>query len=274
MSAYVIERIGAAQSFLFVPGDRPERFNKAIGAGADYVIIDLEDAVAIDRKEFAQPALDRWLAPDRSVLVRINEPINPAELAICARPGVDGIMLPKATAANAKALAQIGKPVIALIETASAVLDLSSIVSAPGVVRLAIGALDLALDIGLGADDQLLDGVRLQMAMASRAAGIAPPINGVTANYSDGAALANDVQRTRALGFTAKLCIHPVQVSQVQSAFAPTAEEVVWARKIVGASVDAGLGATSMLGEMVDRPVIERARRILQLSGLGARTEV
>jgi citrate lyase subunit beta / citryl-CoA lyase len=255
MSVSAAERIAAAQSFLFVPGDRPERFDKAVAAGADFAIVDLEDSVADDRKEVARQALARWLTPDRSVLVRISEPANAAELEICARPGIDGIMLPKATAATAAALASTGKPVIALIETAEAVLDLRAIASAPGVVRLAIGALDLALDVGLGSDDRLLDGVRLQMAIASRAAGVAPPINGVTAEYADSVALADDVQRVRALGFTAKLCIHPLQVAQVRAALAPEPEEIARARAIVQASTKGASGAISIRGERVDKPV-------------------
>jgi citrate lyase subunit beta/citryl-CoA lyase len=274
MSGIATEKIAAAQSFLFVPGDRPERFDKAFAAGADFVIVDFEDAVANDRKNAARQAVDHWLTPDRGVLIRISEPANAAELSICARPGVDGIVLPKATAATAAALAPTGKPVIALIETASAVLDLRAIASTPGVVRLAIGALDLALDIGLSSDGPLLDGVRLQMAIASRAAGIAPPINGVTANFSDSVALTDDVQRVRALGFTGKLCIHPLQIVPVRTAFAPTAAEIAWARKVLTASPDGGSGAISMLGEMVDKPVIERARRILQLSRVGTGAQV
>jgi citrate lyase subunit beta/citryl-CoA lyase len=274
MSTSAAYRIGAAQTFLFVPGDRPERFDKAIATGADFVIVDFEDAVASERKDVARQALDHWLTPDRGVLVRISEPANATELALCARPGIDGIMLPKATAATAAALASTGKPVIALIETAAAVVDLRAIAGTSGVVRLAIGALDLALDVGLGADDLLLDGVRLQMAIASRAAGIAPPINGVTVNYADSRAVADDVQRVRALGFTAKLCIHPLQIDPVRVGFAPTGEEMAWARKIVEAISEGGAGAISMRGEMVDKPVIERAQRILRLGGQGAGAQV
>jgi citrate lyase subunit beta/citryl-CoA lyase len=272
MNVPVTVSIEDAQSFLFVPGDRPERFDKAAASGADFVIVDLEDAVAGDLKEAARQALHHWLTPDHNVLVRISDPNSADELAICARPGVAGIMLPKAEVKTIEVVSLVGKPIIALIETASAVFDLITIARAPGVIRLALGALDLALDIGLGPDDHLLDGVRLQMAMASRAAGIAPPVNGVTSNYTDSAALIDDIKRARALGFNGKLCIHPSQVAPVRAAFAPTAEEVEWAQRIVGAASQSSAGASSLSGAMIDKPVVERAMRLLRSSANGAST--
>ncbi len=272
MNLSAAERIEDAQCFLFVPGDRPDRFDKANASGADFVIVDLEDAVAPHRKDAARQALHDWLMPYHNVLVRMSEPASADELAICAHPGVAGIMLPKAIVPTIEIVNLIGKPIIALIETASAVLDLVTIVRTPGVVRLALGALDLALDVGLGPDDRLLDGVRLQMAMTSRAAGIAPPIDGVTTNFTDEAVLTDDIKRARAHGFTGKLCIHPLQVAPVRAALLPTVEEKEWAKRIIEVISEAGSSATSMSGSMIDKPVIERAMRVLRLGAIGAGT--
>ncbi len=108
--------------------------------------------------------------------------------------------------------------------------------------------------------------------MTSRAAGIAPPVNGVTTNYTDSAALTDDIKRARALGFTGKLCIHPLQVGPVRAAFAPIADEMEWAQKIVDVASQSGSGASSISRAMIDKPVVERAMRILRLNAIGAGT--
>ena len=260
------ERIAAAVTLLFVPADRPDRFDKALASGADLVIVDLEDAVAPSAKDAARQTLAGWLDADKPVLVRLNAADTTAfanDMALTAHPGVLGLVLPKATAGEALAAAAAAKPTIALVESAQGVADLAAIAATPGVVRLAIGAIDLAGDVGLGPDDSLLDPVRLQMTFVSRLAGLTAPIDGVTPTYTDAARVAGDVARTRALGFGGKLCIHPLQLAMVRAGFTPTADEIAWAKRMVAADAAAGGAAVSVDGAMVDKPVVDRARRIL-----------
>ena len=260
------ERIAAARTFLFVPGDRPERFDKALAVGADLVIVDLEDAVAPAAKTDARAALAAWLSPNKPVLVRVNPAGHSGfahDLALCGHDGVAGIIVPKATADDVTAAADARKPMLALIESARGVSDMAAIAATSGVVRLAIGAIDLAGDLGLGPEDALVDPIRLQMTLASRLAGIAAPVDGVTAAFKDEARLASDVARARALGFGGKLCIHPLQVAGVAAGFAPTPAEISWATQIVDADALAAGAAVQVDGEMVDKPVVDRARRIL-----------
>ncbi len=261
------ERIAAARTLLFVPADRPERFDKALAAGADLVIVDLEDAVAPAMKDAARANLADWLSAERPVLVRVNVPASPQfseDLALCAHAGVLAVVLPKASAESAMlAAAAAAKPIVALIETAQGIADIAAVAGTEGVARLAMGAIDLAGDLGLGAEDSLVDPFRLQMTLASRLAGIAAPVDGVTAAFKDEARLASDVSRARALGFSGKLCIHPLQLAAVRVGFAATPEQIAWAQRVVEADAGAAGRAVQVDGEMVDKPVVDRARRIL-----------
>jgi citrate lyase subunit beta/citryl-CoA lyase len=138
-----------------------------------------------------------------------------------------------------------------------------AIVAAPGVQRLVFGTLDYVLDLDLSGDPLGLDSAASRLALASRAAGIAPPVAGVTQALNDEAQLLADLARARAHGFAAKLCIHPRQVAAIHAALAPGVEEVTWARRVVAAARQ-GAGAVQLDGRMIDRPVIERARRTLE----------
>ncbi|HEY6934890.1 MAG TPA: aldolase/citrate lyase family protein, partial [Marmoricola sp.] len=155
----------------------------------------------------------------------------------------------------------LGVPVLAIVETARGVLRCDELADADGVVRLAFGALDLAADLGTD-DPGTLAQVRTQLLIASRAAGLAGPVDSVTTEVTDGEVAGRDAAAARAVGMRGKLCVHPRQVGPVSAAFAPTAEEVTWARRVLEAVADGGVGVVD--GQMVDAPVLARARRILE----------
>ncbi len=263
-----------ARSALFVPATRPERIPKALAAGADHVVVDLEDAVAADAKDSARAALADYLRdnPDARILVRVNGADTPefaADIALCAEHGgVVGVMLPKAESARQiAAAAQPGKPVWPIIESALGVANVTEIAQAPGVKHIAFGSLDFGVDLDMDTGSTgaavMLDHVRCQIALASRAAGIGAPIDGVFAAFDDTAGLQAYARHGRGLGFGGMLCIHPAQVKGVHEAYLPAQADIAWARRIVAEAERTGLGAFQVDGKMVDAPVIARARGIL-----------
>ena len=274
MNAFV-----AARTYLFVPGDRPERFAKALASGADAVVLDLEDAVAPPAKEAARSAVAQALASDSAgrFVVRINSEETAwfdADLRALAAAGAKAVMLPKAERVQTltRVLATgLGTSVLALIESARGVLAAEALAAAPGVMRLVFGTLDYALDLDLEVSvtgpfapfgQAGLDAAASRIAIASRAAGLAAPVAGVTTTLDDEAALLADWARARAHGFGAKLCIHPKQVAPIHAALAPSAAELAWAERVLAAAQAAVGAAVQLDGRMVDKPVIERARRL------------
>jgi citrate lyase subunit beta/citryl-CoA lyase len=256
--------LAGANSFLFVPGHRPDRFAKAASAGAHRIIIDLEDAVAPDDKVSARRSMRAWCA-ENSAIVRINGVGTPwfeADLDACGEAGVEAVMVPKPEEPDRLAAlhASLGRPLIPLIETARGLDALRSIATTAGVARLAFGAMDLALDMGLSAQDETLDGFRLQLTLASRLADLPPPIDGVLTRFLNKEKLVRDVARVRGLGFDGKLCIHPTQIGPVNQGFRPSKAELEWANGVVAM----GEGVTVLASEMIDRPIRERALRILR----------
>ena len=258
------------RSYLFVPADRPERYAKALASGADAVIVDLEDAVAAESKDRARAALAAWLDDGgRGIAVRINDAGSAAfaaDLAIAARAGVDAVVVPKAErAADLAHIATMarGAALLPLIETATGIDRIGEIAAAPGVQRLAFGSIDLQLDLGIDGDGEELLLFRSQLVLASRLASIATPIDGVSTAIDDAAAVEADTRRARRFGFGAKLCIHPRQLAAVHAAFAPTADEIAWAERVVAAADSAAGAAVAVDGRMVDRPVLLRARGLL-----------
>lgn len=262
------------RTVLFVPGSRPERFEKALGAGADAVIIDLEDAVEQDRKAEARQHIRDFAErrPDVSFLLRINDATTTwfrDDLALCEQlDGVCAVVLPKAeSAAQISVVAGIGKTVLPIIESARGVLALSELAGAKGVDRLSFGSLDLMLELGTTADTAaahvLLEHVRCQILLHSAAHALAQPLDGVYPDFSDLSGLQAHAQHMREMGFAGMLCIHPAQIAPIHSAFAPTAAEQDWARRVVDIAEKTGSSAFQLDGKMVDVPVIERARRIL-----------
>ncbi|TVT50433.1 CoA ester lyase [Amycolatopsis rhizosphaerae] len=245
---------------LFVPGHRPERFGKAAASGAGAVILDLEDAVAEADKEKARAAVASWLSAGGEAVVRINPPGTPwyeDDLEV-ARAHRCPVMLPKAE--DPRAIAALGLPVIPLVETASGIEDATAVCRAGNVVRVAFGSVDLATELGVRHDDTLaLAFARSRLVIASAAAGLAPPLDGVTTDLTGTAVLEADVEHARRLGFGGKLCVHPKQIDVVARGFAPTDAELDWARRVVGAADS----VSTVDGQMVDLPVLERARRLL-----------
>lgn len=282
--------LAGARSWLFVPGNRPDRFAKALAAGADMVIIDLEDAVPPADKDTARTAVTALLdsripgeAITPGVAVRINAADTPwhgADLALAGHPALDAVMLPKARADATLQTLAARIAVVALIETALGLVEAAAVAATPGVARLAFGAIDMALDLDLGSEEGetpgpagappsraeacVLDPVRLQLAIAARAAGLPAPIDGVTTAVRDAAPTLAAVRRARSLGLTAKLCIHPAQVAWVHAALAPTAAELAWAQRVVAADAAAQGAAVLLDGAMIDAPVVARAHRILR----------
>jgi citrate lyase subunit beta/citryl-CoA lyase len=265
-----------SRSYLFVPGNRPERFDKAWAAGADQVIVDLEDAVPAAEKAAARAALAAWLSPDRPVLVRINSADSEwfaGDLALSARPGVAGIMLPKAERdADLAALAAAGAvAILPLIESALGLWHAAALARMPRVQRLVFGSIDFSFDLGIKEGYESLLYARSQLVLASRVAGIAAPVDGVTTTFENPDSVKDDTLRARALGFGGKLCIHPKQLAPVNAAFAPTVDELAWAGRVVAAAEAANGGAVALDGKMVDRPVILIAQQMLDETRLRAR---
>jgi citrate lyase subunit beta/citryl-CoA lyase len=256
------------RSYLFVPGNRPERFEKALASGADAVILDLEDAVPPEAKTEARSAVARWLAPQRSMVIRINGADTSwfaEDLALCARAGVAAVLVPKAERVEDLqriTSVAIGRAVLPLIETAAGFDNARALAGADGVQRLVFGSLDFQLDLGIQGDEDLLF-YRSQLVLVSRLAGLAAPADGVTTAIDDAAQLQRDTERARRLGFGAKLCIHPRQVDAVNRGLAPTQSEIAWARRVLDAAAQAHGAAVALDGKMVDRPVILRAQTIV-----------
>ena len=263
-------------TYLFVPGNRPERFARAFASSADAIILDLEDAVVANDKVSARDNVARWMAStpqarDRTLL-RVNAVRTEwfhADLDLLRSTGTRVAMLPKADSAEEVALVRAALvddgSVVPLIETARGVWDARDIAGAPGVQRLAFGTLDYAVDVGLSGDERGLAYPATRISIASRCAGIASPVAGVTAVLDDEAALQADLAFARAHGFGAKLCIHPSQLAAVRAAFVPTDAELAWARRVLSA-VEHGPGAIQLDGAMIDAPLVARARAIVDRS--------
>jgi citrate lyase subunit beta/citryl-CoA lyase len=256
------------RSYLFVPGHRPERFDKAVAAGADAVIVDLEDAVGPGDKAAARQHLLDWLGPGKKVYVRINAAGSAwfeDDLVLCARMGVAGIVLPKAEQVrDVQTVVDAGaRAVLPLVESALGLWNAASLCQGPKVQRLVFGAIDFCADTGIREAHETLLYARSQLVLASRVARIGAPVDGVTVAIDDPAAISIDTLRARDLGFSAKLCIHPKQVQLVHNVFIPTSDELAWAHRVLAASQDALGAAVAVDGKMVDLPVLLQARQML-----------
>lgn len=273
MSAARPHATGLPTTYLFVPGNRPERFDKALNAGAGAVIIDLEDSVAPQDKLGARSDLGKWyranLGEADRIIVRINDETTEwfdEDMALIRVSGIRGVMLPKAELVSqiarvGNALSEAGF-VIPIIETAQGMLNVDAITATGGVQRLAFGTLDYAVDLDLTGDERGLIYPACRMALASKVAGIASPIAGVTADLGNEEILLADLAFARACGFGAKLCIHPKQVAAIHRALMPTDSELSWAQRVTAAAA-LGQGAVQVDGKMVDRPVLLKAQGIL-----------
>ncbi|HEV2388866.1 MAG TPA: CoA ester lyase [Candidatus Acidoferrales bacterium] len=277
------------RSLLFAPGGRPDMLAKAAGAGADAVVMDLEDAVpeankASARQNVASALAGEWRSRSLAV-VRINGVGSrhwQADLRAAAGKNLRAIMLPKcqspaeAVAAGrllgrlekARRLKRGSVKIFLLVETPLCLLRLEAILQAtPRIVLLALGAEDLALHTGLSRspDDRELLVARSWVGFAAAAYGCLA-IDSVYMKYHDLPGLARESEQAKRMGYSGKLLVHPGQIETTHSAFAPSAEDLARAAEIVRLAEEMnvrGAGAAGLKGELVDRPVIERARRIL-----------
>ncbi|MFC8199756.1 HpcH/HpaI aldolase/citrate lyase family protein [Streptomyces sp. NPDC057298] len=262
-------------TWLYVPGDRPEVVAKALTAGADVVVVDLEDAVAPGRKEYARAATVDLLAEPHPVPVhvRVNAPDGPecaADLhALVALPALAGLRLPKVsspaqvvrTADRAPHL-----PLYALLESALAVEHAYAIASAhPALRGIGLGEADLRADLGVH-DDTGLDWPRSRVVLAARAAGLAPPAQSVHPRVHDLAGLAASCAHGRALGFLGRAAIHPRQLPVIEAAYLPTPQEIETAESVIEAAATRPGAQALPDGRFIDAAVVAGAHRTLALA--------
>ncbi len=275
------------RSYLYVPGNRPERFPKAQNAGADAIILDLEDAVPLAGKGDARAAVCAFLASDSAatgpdVFVRINPPQSRVGLADLlaltdldppARTAWRGLLLPKVETPETlhlvdALLADAGLPleVAALLETAAGIERAGEIAAAgPRLSALMFGGADLAADLGVELAWDPLVFARARLVQAAAMHGKAA-VEMPWVALDDAAGYRDDLTRSFALGFTARAAIHPRQIAGIHAALAPPAEAVAWAERVVAAYEAAEGGVCLLDGALVERPIIRRCQRILALA--------
>jgi citrate lyase subunit beta/citryl-CoA lyase len=243
-------------------------------------VLDLEDAVPLDRKDEARTQVAHWLMARGQeggpiVGVRINAahtPWHAADIAMCAQAGVAALMLPKAEgAAVLRAIAEaLPRAVLwPLVETARGIDQLDAIAAAPRVQRLVFGSIDFQADLGIEGEGIELLFFRSRIVLASRVAGLQPPVDGVSTSIDDPASVEADARQARRLGFGAKLCIHPKQVETVNRGFSPTPAQCEWARRVIEADAASGGAPVAIDGKMVDRPVVLKAQALLAAAERG-----
>jgi citrate lyase subunit beta/citryl-CoA lyase len=273
------------RSLLFVPGDRPERFPKAVATGADALILDLEDSVVPDRKSAARAAVRAWIEaprePGPTTFVRINPIASDeaaADLEALSGLALDGVVLPKAEGADSVAMLLDRLPGDYLVlpvasETPAAVFQLGTFAAVAGrLAGLTWGAEDLPAAVGAAtareADGSYTDPYRVVRALTlfgAHAAAV-PAIETVFPDFRNLDALADYAGRGRRDGFTGMLAIHPTQVAVINQAFTPNEAELAHARAVIGAfEANPGAGALQMDGKMIDAPHLKSARRLLAL---------
>ncbi|QDX24719.1 CoA ester lyase [Sphingomonas suaedae] len=273
------------RSLLFVPGDRPDRMEKALGTGADALILDLEDSVTPERKDAARAAVADFLARHHEGIarwVRIN-PLDSgmAQDDLAAARGADGIVLPKsATGADVAALdAMLGGVAARILpiatETPAAIFGLGSYIGcSPRLAGITWGAEDLPAAIGAQSSRET-DGsytppyemIRALTLFGAHAAGVAP-IETVYPDFRDLDGLAAYCARAMRDGFAGMMAIHPAQVAVINAAFTPSEQAVAHARAVVAAfAANPGAGALQLDGKMIDAPHLKAARALLARAG-------
>jgi citrate lyase beta subunit len=267
--------MAAFRSLLFVPGTRPDRFNRALASGADAVCIDLEDAVPPGDKATARDAAAGFIAQGRvggpAVGVRING--SATEWSIPDVEMLRGgkaafVMLPKAAdAAEVTELHEaLRQPIWPLIETADGLLNCWTVASAHGVTGVLFGAFDYAADVGCAMAWEPLLYARSTLAAACARARV-QLLDSPFGDLIDVAALRHETTRAKALGFTGRACIHPDQVAPINAAYIPTPAEVAQAQRVLTA-FDAGDARAAQLdGKLIELPVALAARRVLERGG-------
>ena len=278
------------RSFLFVPGIREEMLEKAAGLPADVLCLDLEESVSPDDKararELVQAAVARLAAAGRTVQVRLNSiesGLTRDDLVAVMQPGLAGVLLAKAESAQdvrdvdvmlrEQELAHEVKPgtveLVVAIESARALLRCEAISTASTrLAALILGGEDFAVDMGVPrtSEGRELEYARSVVVTCARAAGLVA-LDTPWTDIQDIDGLVADAERARALGYSGKYAIHPSHLEPVNRVFSPGADEVAYARKVLAAWEEAeakGLAAVQFEGRMVDRPIVERARRVIE----------
>ncbi|HVS48132.1 MAG TPA: CoA ester lyase [Candidatus Dormibacteraeota bacterium] len=258
------------RSWLFAPGHNEKLLAQVFEAGADVVLLDLEDAVPPDTKDRAREMV-AGVAATRQCWVRVNR----ARSEFCERDlealagSVLGFRIPKVDSADDVAWVADrapGVPLDCTIESARGVLAAFDIASAPACALLSYGGLDLAADLGIPGGEQETLYARSYLIIAARSAGKPQPSDGVHPLLDDDDGLRREAEAAKRLGFFGKSAIHPRQVPIIHQVFASTPEELEWARQVLWAFEQSGGAATKTAsGEFVDSPVAKRARQILGL---------
>ncbi|MFY8082064.1 MAG: HpcH/HpaI aldolase/citrate lyase family protein [Limnohabitans sp.] len=275
-------QINQFRSLLFVPATSEHLWEKASQRGADAVVIDLEDAIPLDKKELA-----RAMAPSAihllknkgvDVVLRVNSDPTLWQLDLVDMPlqSLSAIMLPKVETKEqvevfSKALAKLSSesppPIAALLETPLGVLATAQIAGHPSLCALGFGAEDYSGAIGVHPNALALTWPAQQVITGAHAYGLQCwGMAGSIAEVKDLDAFGKDVSFARSIGFTGSVCIHPNQVAIVNRGFSPSDAELEWAQKVIDADQAArakGLGAVLLEGKMIDKPIVDRARRWL-----------
>lgn len=263
-----------ARSYLYVPANNLEMLAKAVNRGADALIVDLEDSVAVDEKEQARQNLDTWLSDlqtSTQIWVRINAESIDEDLKSISSEKIHGLVIPKATIENVAYVAgQVnGKyQLSALIESAESVLNAHHIARIPGVAFLQVGILDLRAELGLSEEDDL-ETIQLTLSLlvlASAAAGINQPIAPMFRDFNDQEALKISCKRLRANGFFGRSCIHPKQIEVINSEFDTSPEELREARGVLDAIANSKGVALDSKGRMIDKASERIAQRVIDSS--------
>jgi citrate lyase subunit beta / citryl-CoA lyase len=276
----------AARSLLYVPGDRPDRFAKAVGSGADAVILDLEDAVALERKDDARTAVGAFVAAhagECQVWVRIEPTTLALDAGAVVGPGLTGLLLPKvepelldeldrvlSDLESARGLTAGSTPVVGILETASGLQRLADIAAHPRVRRLGIGEADLAGELGLVPDESrsVFAPIRMSVVIASAAAGLERPIGPVHTAVDDLDRLRTTALQQLGQGFRARTAVHPRQVAVINEVFTPGVEELAAARAVLKAYDDSLAQGVGVLrdpsGRVMDAATVRAARETVE----------
>jgi len=276
------------RSLLYVPVNVQRFVDKAHTRGADGVILDLEDSVPPSEKDHARTLIDAAAAKvarnGADVLVRINRPLNLAirDIEAAISPAVCALKVPKVQSAeHVQLLAELideleqarGMTVghtrlIAMVETADAFFSIDRIAKAsPRLASVVLGGEDFALDVGFKPDPAVYQYPKQQAMIAARAAGLTPlGLIGTVADYSDNDAFLEVVRNSARFGLEGASCIHPKNVAMLNLGFSPDPDEVDYARKLVELDAEhaaQGRGSWELDGKMIDIPVVERAKRLV-----------
>ena len=283
------------RSWMFVPGHRQRMIDKALGLNADAIMLDIEDGVAPSEKDQARKNIGESLgrkktpgSPARYVRINaIGHPRMDADLDAVVRPGLEGLVLPKVdTVAEARKVDAIltdreskrrmpsgGIKLLIAIESPKGLLNAPAIAaSSSRVTGLMFGAEDFGREIGLPAvrEGEARDLIFARSAMVIAAASAhVQAIDGVWVDLNDGPGLLGFAKQSRRLGFSGMSCIHPSQVDAINTTFSPTAEEIDYCQKVLQAFEEAnarGDGSIAFGGQLIDRPIVERARRTIDMA--------